>query len=492
MTGPSLRERTLAGVRWTVAARLGLQLVTWPVTIIVMRWLQPADYGILALAMILIGFLGQFNDLGLRAGIVQASVVDAAFIRAASGAIVLLNLALALLLVVLAPAIASWFGEPALVLVIRVLSLDLLITACSEVPLALLERQLRFRELSITVMVANVCASACTLTAAWAGLGVWALVIGVLSLTLVRSVMIVAYHGGIVWPRFTGIGAALGHMSGFSRHVVGSRALWYWYGQADRAILGRMLHEFLLGNYAVAAQLAMMPVEKAMEALNKVSLPALSRLREDPQMLRDTYRRLLGLIGVYAIAVCWGLAAIAPDFVALALGAKWRLAATPLMLLSLVAPMRMICAFQNTVATAVGVPQAATRELAFAGVVVPLAILAGASLGGLDGAAIGWVVAYPLVYLLSTTLTTAAVGLRAVDGLLPLRWPCAAGACMFGAVWLVRGQFAPGGALGLAVATEIAVGAIAFPLALWILGPAHLRETRALILELARPGRHAA
>lgn len=63
---------------------------------------------------------------------------------------------------------------------------------------------------------------------------------------------------------------------------------------------------------------------------------------------------------------------------------------------------------------------------------------------------------------------------------------------MFGAVWLVRGQFAPGGALGLAVATEIAVGAIVFPLALWILGPAHLRETRALILELARPGRHAA
>ena len=58
----------------------------------------------------------------------------------------------------------------------------------------------------------------------------------------------------------------------------------------------------------------MMPVGKAMEAVNKVTFPTLSRLQSEPDTLRNTFTRLLSLLSIYAFAVCWGLAAVAGEF----------------------------------------------------------------------------------------------------------------------------------------------------------------------------------
>ncbi len=488
MNGPTLREGTLSGVRWTATVRLGLQLLTWPVTVVVMRWLEPHDYGLLALAMVVMGFIATFNDLALDAGLVQARELAADAARAATGAILVLNLALALLLIAAAPAIAAWFHEPALTPVIRVLTLDLLMTAFFAVPQALLERELRFREVSLSLVAANACATACTLAAAWYGLGVWALVLGKLVLTVVRSALLMAFYRGPLWPRFSAGFASLRPLARFSGNVVGVRALWCWYGQSDQAILGRLLQESLVGSYAVAAQLAMLPVGKVMEVVNKVSLPALSRLRERPEDLRDTYRRLLGLIGVYAFAMCWGLAAVAPDFVMVVLGEKWRFAATPLALLSLAAPLRMICAFQNTVATAAGAPQAAMKELTIASVAIPGAILLGALQGGLDGAAFAWLLAYPLIFFISTRLTTAVLGLGIGAGLRMLGRPLVAALYMLAAVWMVRLELASAISPLASLLAQVACGGLVYVVVLRLVGRALLSDACDFVLELARPG----
>lgn len=316
----SLRDSALSGVRWTVASRFGLQLITWPVTILVMRLLEPRDYGLLALATIVIGFIALFSELGLGAGLVQADEVDEARARTASGVILGLNLLIAICLIAAAPFIAAWFNEPALTPVMRLLTLELVISAFAAVPSALLERQLRFRELSLALVIGNLAGSAVTVIAALAGLGVWSLVLGALVLASVRTLALLVYHGGIVWPALSLDLTPVRALAQFSGHVIGARVLWYWYSQSDQVIVGRLLQGAQLGNYNVASQLASLPVGKVMDTVNRVSFPVLSRLRSDADKLRSTCQQLLGLFAVYSIGVCWGLAAVAADFVTVVLG----------------------------------------------------------------------------------------------------------------------------------------------------------------------------
>ena len=152
MSDDQLKLRTLSGVRWMVAARFIVQAITWPMTILVMRLLHPHDYGVVAMSTIVIGFVALFGEPGLAAGLVQTQVLREDTSRAASGVILLLNLALLTALMLGAPTIATWYREPQLTLVIRVASLSLLSTAIATVPQALLQRNLRFRELALALV----------------------------------------------------------------------------------------------------------------------------------------------------------------------------------------------------------------------------------------------------------------------------------------------------------------------------------------------------
>jgi O-antigen/teichoic acid export membrane protein len=489
MNLPRLKQAALSGARWTLAARVALQLFTWPITILVMRLLEPSDYGLFAIAMVVTGFIMLFSELGLSFALVQAEAVNEELARDACTVILLLNLAVMIALLLLAPQVADWFDEPGITLLMQVLTLELLLTSLSMVPQAMLERQLRFRELSLAMVAAGATGALVTLVCAWFDAGVWSLVAGYLAQAFVRAAMMIWFHGRVIWPTPGLRLSRIRPMVRFSSHVIASRALWYWYGQADQVILARLQHASQLGFYSVASQLAMLPASKAMEAINKVAFPILAQLRAAPNELKQTHRRLVSLVAMYGLSVCWGLAAVAPEFIALVLGDKWHLATTPLMLLALIAPLRMLSALHNTIATAVGMPHTATRELAYASVLVPGAVLAGAWWGGLDGAALAWVVAYPVVYLLSNALTCAAVGSRPREGLQPVLAPAIAGLAMLGTIGLLRRQLGAELPLPLLLAAEIAAGAVVFPVCLQLVAPALMREARALVRDLLRPKR---
>ena len=482
------RQAALTGARWTVASRIGLQLVTWPITIVVMRLLEPGDYGLFAIALLFTGLIALFSELGLGVALVQASTVDEPMARAASTLVLMLNAAVALAIVGVAPWVADVYDTPDVSLVMRVLTLELLFGALAAVPQALLERQLQFRSLSLAHMAGGIAGAATTLTAALLDAGVWALVAGTLVMALVRSSLLIVLHGRLVWPGPVRL-ATVRPMVHVSSQVVVGRLLWYWYGQADQFVLGKLLHAVQLGFYSVAAQLAMLPVGKAMEAVNRVAFPILSRARADPASLREMYLRVIGMLALYGFGVCWGLAAVAHEFVALVLGAKWQAATTPLAMLSIIAPLRMLCALNNTTTTAVGVPEAATKELVFAAVVIPLSVTAGAWRGGLAGAATAWLVAFPIVYLVSNRLTCAAVGLATREGLKPLVAPIFSGCMMFAGVWFVRRTLAPDTPLALLLAAQIVTGAAIYAGMMWLVARAVVDGARAFLRDMLRPRR---
>ncbi len=482
----SIRQSVLSGARWTLAARVGLQLVTWPITIVVMRELEPGDYGVFAIAMLAHGFITLFAELGLGVALVQAREVSAAQARMAASVVLGLNAMIALVIVAIAPWVAAEYDAPEVTGVMWALTGELAFAALAAVPMAMLERGLRFRAISIAQITGGVSGAFVTLGLALADAGVWALVAGALTNAGVRSFGWILAHGRLVMPgpvSLEGIGPMI-HVSG---HAVVSRMLWYWSGQADSLILGLQLHAHALGAYSVSSQLAMLPAGKAMEAVNRVAFPVLCRLRDDAANLLALVTRLRALLALYGFGVCWGLAAVAPEFVHLVLGPKWVNAQMPLAALALVAPLRMLSAFHNTVVTAVSRPEAATRELLFAALLMPSAVGVGAWWGGLFGAALAWTLAYPMVFALSVGLTSSAVGQRWREAIAPSGMPVLAGLCMAGAIWLCRRAVGAELPLAALLGLEIVLGAAVYLAVLWWGGRKLLLDTRDLVRDLVRP-----
>ena len=483
----SLKEHAFSGVRWTASARILVQLIKWPSTIIVMRLLNPHDYGLVAMSTIVIEFVSLFGEPGLAAGLVQTQVLHADTSRAASALIGLLNLFLLAVLMFSAPGIAAWYHERELTRIIRVASLSLLMTAIATVPQAHLDRNLRFREMALAVIVSNLAGSLTTIVCAFFGCGVWSLVFGTLVLSALRSIVIIAYNRSAVWPDFSKGFEPVRHLMHFSMHMLGNRVLLYWSTNLDLIILGRMVRPTELGSYSVGANLAAIPGDKAMEAVNRVSFPTLSRMQSKRAQFNHTYERILRMLALYGFLVAWGLAAVAPEFVQVVLSEKWRFAVIPLAMLSIAAPIRILTAFQNTVNNAAGVPQANTRILALTCLVLPIGVLLGVRTAGINGAAVSWVVVYPIVYLVSTYYTCRVTERKVRDNLRLILAPLVAGISMLTVTWVLRALLSVHLPPVVLLCVEIVAGTVAFFGTVHVLGPAALSDARALLGELLRP-----
>jgi teichuronic acid exporter len=491
MSGRSLKHEALSGVRWTVSARVLVQLVTWPSTIIVMRLLDPRDYGLVAISTVVIEFLSMFGDPGLAAGLVQTEVLPAEASRAASGLIWLINVFLLGMLMLAAPHIAAWYHEPELAPVMRVASLSLLLTALATVPQAQLVRNLRFREISLAVIAGSVVASLATIVCALAGLGVWSLVIGTLLLAAIRSSVLIGFNRSPVWPDVSRGLQPIHHLLHFSAHMLGNRILWYCSMSLDLLVLGRLVRSTELGSYSVGANLAAVPGDKAMDAVNRVSFPTLSRIRPQRAQFNYVYERLLRMLALYGFLLGWGLAAVAPEFVHVALSEKWSLAVVPLTLLSIAAPLRMLIVLQNTVNNAAGVPQASTKVLGLTCLVLPIGVVIGARAAGINGAALGCVIVYAILFLVSTLYTCRVTERDMRDNLRLILVPLVAGISMLIVTWALRALLSTRLPVAALLGIEIIAATLAYLGTVRVLGPAVLSDARSLMSELLRPEKTA-
>ena len=174
----SLRSRALSGLRWTATARLASQAISWAITLVVIRLLTPGDYGLLAMATVFVALLAMFSEFGLGAAVVQQANIDEHLLRRVFGVILVIHFSLAILLALAAPLIADFYGEPRVVPVVRVLSLQFVLAAFAVVPDAQLQRRMEFRTRSLLDLSGAIVNSFTTLAMALAGAGVWALVAG--------------------------------------------------------------------------------------------------------------------------------------------------------------------------------------------------------------------------------------------------------------------------------------------------------------------------
>ena len=457
-----LRSRVVSGLKWQAAAKVGSQVISWSVTIYVMRLLAPADYGLMAMTMVLVGLTALVAEMGFGAALVRAPVADLPLQRSVFGLALITNLALYALLVAAAPLAVWHFSEPRLALLTLVLGLQLPLATLSVVPEAMARRELRFKPLSIIELAVQVTTVLATLSAALAGLGVWALVVGQITQTVVRSGLMAAIFG-LVAPSFRIAGRL--SLIAFGGSLTLNRIVWFTTTQADIFIVGRVLGPQLLGIYSVALNLASMPMSKIMNVTNQVAYSAFSKLQGDRAAFRAGLLSTTRITLIFSVPLLWCMAAVAPELIVLLLGEKWQATIDPFQIIAVAIPLRILCTQMSTALIASGnVNDDLKNTLTSAAILIP-AFAVGAWTLGVTGVALAWLLAYPVyaIFMLRRISARIGVGLRDVIRVsLPV---VLSGLVMWTSVWMARHSLPTLPlAIGLVALTAIAVVAFLLPL----------------------------
>lgn len=469
----SLNAHVLRGVKWMAGAKFGGQILTWGITIVVMRLLSPADYGLLAMATAAASLLGMLAEFGLGQALVQAKEVDVQKLRQSMGMFTLINGALCLIQCAATPLITAFYGEPKLAPVLYVMSLQFLLVPLGMISDVQLQRKLEYKKLSLIELSTAMVASLGTLTLALYGAGVWALVLGNLGGVVWRTAMLncAAPFGHFPSFSFTGMRALLG----FGSMTTLSRCLWMLYMQVDVLIIGRVLGGNALGAYSVAMHLATLPVQRVTAILNQVAFPALARFQDQREQIRQQLLKVFSLLSLAAFPISWGMSATANEIVLVLLGESWKEAAFPLRTLTLIMPFRTMVSFLPTVTDAIGRPEIGLRNVLIYWLLMPPAFYIGCQ-WGITGVATAWLLVYPVALLINARRMLAAVELSLGTVALRIAPAAASAAAMFLAVEALRRAMLGRAAPVTMLAAEVATGAVVYCAATWTFNRATLND----------------
>jgi teichuronic acid exporter len=410
MPEKSLKRRMVEGVFWLTAAKVVSQVISWTITIYVIRILTPDDYGLIAIAGVYVSFILLFNELGLSAGIVQKKDLNQEDRSNIGWAVLFLNLALCAFAFLSAPLVALFYEEPRFTDVIRVLSIIFVIRSLGTVSGSMLSREMMFDRHSQAELAASVCAAFATLWLANEGFGVWSLAYGMILNEIVRTLLYLLFHP---WkPQLSFSLSGVRSLIGFGSKVAIARLVWYLYASMDILIAGKILGKSQLGYYAIAVQFAFMPLEKSGSAISHLAFPAFSKVQNDPALLSHYYLKMVNLLAVMSLPICWGIFLVADSAVPLLLSEKWLPAILPMKILSVTAAFRVIHLVNSPLEFAVGRPEVTIRNFLIVISILALSFLIGASYG-LEGLAYSWL-AFPVAFLVTTSLTLRLIGLTLV------------------------------------------------------------------------------
>jgi O-antigen/teichoic acid export membrane protein len=475
-----LREKVKGAVLWRSGSQIVAQLITWSATFLVIRLLDPADYGLFAMSQVVLMFLNLMNGHGFANALIRIESIERQQVRQVFGMLLLLNGGLALGQVLIAPAVAAYFHQPILVELLRVQALLYLFTPFIALPNALLSRKIDFRRQAQVDLFASICSAATALAFASAGFGVWTLVAAPLVLFGVRAVTLTIVARSLVWPSFRFAGA--GDMFQYGGAMVLVQFFWFLQSQSDVFIGGRMLPPHELGLYTTSLFLTSIVAAKFVPPLNDVSFAAYARIQSEEGAVALAFARAVRLIMLIALPFYFGLAATAEPVVLTVLGPKWVETVPIVRLLAIGMPFMTLQIMFNPATNALGRPGIPLRAAMCGAAILPLCFLVGVRFGT-HGLALAWLTGFPVLTLATAALSLPVIGLAPSSLARAIAPGLLASAGMVIPVLLLDlllPPMAPAARLAILVAT----GATAYAALLLLFARSIVRE----VLELVRTG----
>lgn len=344
-----LTARSLQGVKWTYLATMLSAVLQIVFAAVMGRLLWPEVFGLIAMTQLVLNFGEYFARMGVGPALVQKLHVTNEDIRAGFTSSLILGSLTSTAVWFAAPLAAAVFDEPGVVDILRVMGLALLLSAVGQTAESVLERQLRFREISLLTMAAYVVGYfAVGLVLAALGAGVWSLVFAALAHRGLQSLLFYLRVRHSLRPIFDG--AVYRPLFAFGSRVSIISFMEYIGISLDTFMVGRYAGVGPLGQYNRGNTLIQVPLYRLTDALGQVLYPTFSQIQNDLPRLRRAYISAVGLAAGFLLPLCAGIAAAAPEIVLVILGDQWTPVITILPILAVYGSLLALTHFAGVVA----------------------------------------------------------------------------------------------------------------------------------------------
>jgi O-antigen/teichoic acid export membrane protein len=402
-----LAERVRGAVIWRSGSQILGQLVTWACTFVVIRLLNPSDYGLFAMTQVVLVFLNLMSGYGFANALIRSESVTLREVRQVFGMLILLNLGLAITQAALAPLAAAYYRQPIVADMLRLQALLYLPTPLIAIHQALLSRRIDFRAQGQVQILTAILGALTALGCALAGFGVWTLVAAPLVLFWTQGIGLAIVSRTWVWPSFRFRGA--GETIRYGGAMVVIQLFWFVQIQSDVFIAGRVLDPHDLGLYTTALFLTQILSGKFIPPLNEVAFAAYARIQDRREALAAAFLKTVRIIMLVALPFYFGLAATAEPLVVTLLGAKWSGMVPLVAMLAWAMPFLTLQILFAPATNAIGEAKIALRSGLAGAVVLPGCFLVGVQFGA-EGLATAWLAGLPILAGVTAALSLPAIG----------------------------------------------------------------------------------
>jgi len=384
----SLVKSAVRGARWTTFSMLIVTVTQLLRLVVLGRILGPEAFGLLAMMLVVIGFVELLGQMGLSEAIIQQPAPSRIELSSLYWVNISLGGLLYIVLILATPLIAVLYSAPELEPLLPWVALTLLISPWGVQFKALLQKQLDFKPLAIIEMLAAISGAFLAIVLAWHGYGVWSLIWGQLTQSTVATLalMMVGWQRQMFPCLFFKPKEVKPYLS-FGFHLMGSNILNYFNSRVDQLVVGVLLGPQALGYYSMAFNLVLQPVSRINPVLTQIAFPVLAQVRSDKALLKRGYFKMLDLLTSINAPVLLGIAAVSPLLIPVVLGEQWQ----PIVpLIQILAPFSLIRSTGNaggSLVLACGRADVSLYWNLMLFMFIPVAIVVGAKLGSLQGVA---------------------------------------------------------------------------------------------------------
>jgi O-antigen/teichoic acid export membrane protein len=399
-------------VSWAIVESLTLVLLSFFTVVLNARLLGPADFGVAATVIAVIGLLNTAVEGLFSEALVQRPKIENGHVNAALWAV----LGVAALLVVIcwatAGLAASGYGEPRMAPLLRAASFGLLFSGYSGVQSAILRRNFAFRHLAMRTLVARLFGCGISLLLAFNGYGPWSLIAQYLSATILSAVALWYWSPRMVraMPRRR----PLGELWRFAGPWLANEIL-----QVNLARLYQAVAAYLFGPYQFGLMGIGFRITDTMRDLiayigTSVGLPVFARIQHDPHQLAKQYCAATSILCMIALPSFVGLAICAPTIVQAVLGEAWLPSVPLIQMLALGASVGFTAHLGFTVFNAIGRP-ALALPLTLFDLALSMVLLFAVSGKGVVAASLAWSLRQVLSAIVLQALCLRVLPLRLRD-----------------------------------------------------------------------------
>lgn len=350
----SLREKAAKGVLWSVIQKWGREIITFITFIALSRLLPPEAFGLVALATVFTAFIQIFLDQGFSAAIMQRAELENEHLDTAFWTSILFGILLTIISIALAGVVAGIFDEPQLTPVLRWLSISFVVIALSSTQIAILQRELAFKNLAARSLTAALIGGIVGVGMAYAGYGVWSLVGQNLANGIVAA--IVLWRVSDWRPGFHFSVKHFKELFSFGVTIVGNKILIFFNRRSDDFLIGYFLGTTMLGYYTIGYRLLLLMIRVVTGITNSVVFPTFSRIQHKPKRMRHAFYNVTQYTSLLAFPAFIGMAILAPELVEAFFGNQWAPSVPVMRILALIGILQSVLVFNGSVIKASGKP----------------------------------------------------------------------------------------------------------------------------------------